>query len=54
MRAKGSADRMFKRTTNFKIVLSDNFAQRQEDLNLIKAKQHKRAQMNSKAKRVGA
>lgn len=53
IRGKGSADRLFKRTTNFKVVLSDDATERQKDLQLIKAKIQKRAKMNSKSKRVG-
>ena len=50
-RAKGSADTIFKRTTHFKIVLSDDVNERQNDLNDIKAKIAKRAANNSKVKK---
>ena len=50
-RAKGSADTIFKRTTHFKIVLSDDVNERQNDLNAIKAKIAKRAANNSKVKK---
>lgn len=49
-RAKGSADRIFKRTTNFRIVLSDDFLERQNDLQKIKDMIKKRALGNSKKK----
>ena len=49
-RAKGSADRLFKRTTHFKIVLSDDYNERINDLNKIKEIIKKRAQNNSKNK----
>lgn len=47
-RAKGSADTVFKRTTHFKIVLSDDVNERQKDLQIIKNKIKKRALGNSK------
>lgn len=47
-RAKGSADTIFKRTTHFKIVLSDDINERQKDLQSIKDKIKKRALGNSK------
>ena len=50
-RAKGSADTIFKRTTHFKIVLSDDVNERQNDLNAIKAKIAIRAANNSKVKK---
>ena len=50
-RAKGSADTIFKRTTHFKIVLSDDINERQNDLNAIKEKIAKRAANNSKVKK---
>lgn len=49
-RAKGSADRIFKRTTNFRIVLSDDVLERQNDLQKIKDLIKKRALGNSKKK----
>lgn len=50
-RAKGSADTIFKRTTHFKIVLSDDVNERQNDLRAIKEKIAKRAANNSKVKK---
>ena len=50
-RAKGSADTIFKRTTHFKIVLSDDINERQNDLKAIKEKIAKRAANNSKVKK---
>ena len=50
-RAKGSADTIFKRTTHFKIVLSDDINKRQNDLKAIKEKIAKRAANNSKVKK---
>lgn len=47
-RAKGSADTIFKRTTHFKITLSDDINERQNDLQAIKAKITKRALGNKK------
>lgn len=47
-RAKGSADRIFKRTTNFKIVLSDDKNERKNDIKIQKDIIHKRAVNNSK------
>lgn len=47
-RAKGSADTIFKRTTHFKITLSDDINERQNDLQAIKAKIAKRALGNKK------
>lgn len=47
-RAKGSADRLLKRTTHIEIVLSDDMQQRQKDLQLIKEKIAKRAAGNKK------
>lgn len=47
-RAKGSADTIFKRTTHFEIVLSDDVNERQNDLQKIKDKIKKRALGNSK------
>lgn len=49
-RAKGSADTIFKRTTHFKITLSDNINERQKDLALIKDKVKRRALGNKKTK----
>lgn len=49
-RAKGSADTIFKRTTHFKIVLSDDVNERQNDLKAIKDKIAKRAANNRKNK----
>lgn len=50
-RAKGSADTIFKRTTHFKIVLSDDINERQNDLKAIREKIAKRAANNSKVKK---
>lgn len=47
-RAKGSADTIFKRTTHFKITLSDDINERQKDLALIKDKIKRRALGNKK------
>lgn len=47
-RAKGSADTIFKRTTHFKITLSDDINERERDLQLIKDKIKKRALGNKK------
>ena len=47
-RAKGSADRIFKRTTHLEIVLSDDVQERSKDLAAIKARIAKRAKNNSK------
>lgn len=47
-RAKGSADTIFKRTTHFKIVLSDDVNERKNDLQKIKDKIKKRSLGNSK------
>lgn len=47
-RAKGSADTIFKRTTHFKITLSDDPNERQKDLQKIKDKIKKRADGNHK------
>jgi len=49
-RAKGSADTIFKRTTHFKITLSDDINERQKDLALIKDKVKRRALGNKKTK----
>ena len=49
-RAKGSADTIFKRTTHFKITLSDDINERQKELNKIKERISKRAADNSKLK----
>lgn len=49
-RAKGSADTIFKRTTHFKITLSDDINERQKDLALIKDKIKRRALGNKKTK----
>lgn len=53
-RAKGSADTIFKRTTHFKIILSDDVNERQNDLRAIKEKIAKRAANNSKVKKEKA
>lgn len=54
-RAKGSADTIFKRTTHFKITLSDDINERERDLQLIKDKIKKRALGNKKNREtVGA
>lgn len=45
-RAKGSADRLFKRTTHIEIVLSDDPKERQKDLAKIKQRIAKRAEGN--------
>lgn len=47
-RAKGSADTIFKRTTHFKITLSDDVNEREKDLQLIKDKIRNRALGNKK------
>ncbi|MDE5617595.1 MAG: 50S ribosomal protein L22 [Ureaplasma sp.] len=47
-RAKGSADTIFKRTTHFKIVLSDDVNERKNDLQRIKDRVKKRSLGNSK------
>ncbi|MDE5599919.1 MAG: 50S ribosomal protein L22 [Ureaplasma sp.] len=52
-RAKGSADRLFKRTTHFKIVLSDDLNERAKDLAKIKELVKRRAQNNSKSVKEG-
>ncbi|GAA5414487.1 50S ribosomal protein L22 [Ureaplasma sp. OM1] len=48
-RAKGSADTIFKRTTHIEIVLSDDVAQRQKDIKVIKDRIAKRAANNRKS-----
>ena len=50
-RAKGSADTIFKRTTHFKIILSDDVNERQNELDQIKKRIAKRAANNSKLKK---
>lgn len=47
-RAKGSADTIFKRTTHFKITLSDDVNEREKDLQLIKDRIKNRALGNKK------